>query len=142
MAYPFAANMSIKQNALDFAYEFPLAVKAVNESLYVDDCLTGADTVEEAIELQIQLISLFSKGDFLLWIWNSNNTFVLESIPSELRDPRVTHTINNTSDYTKTLGIEWNPQLDHFRITIAKLPFLEGVAKCSLFQTSLNLSMY
>ena len=39
------------------------------------------------------------------------------------------HTINDTSDYTKTLGIEWNPQLDHFRIAIAKLPFLEGVTK-------------
>ena len=63
-ASSFADNMSIQQNALDFAHEFPLAVKAVNESFYVDDCLTGADTVEEAIELQTQLPSLFSKGDF------------------------------------------------------------------------------
>ena len=65
-ASSFAANMSIKQNALDFAHEFPLAVKAVNESFYVNDCLTGADTVEEAIELQAQLRSPFSKDDFLL----------------------------------------------------------------------------
>ena len=43
--------MSIKQNALDFAHEFPLAAKSVDESFYVDDCLTGADTIEEAIEL-------------------------------------------------------------------------------------------
>ena len=50
-ASSFAANMSIKQNALDFAHEFPLAAKVVDESFYVDDCLTGADTVEEAIEL-------------------------------------------------------------------------------------------
>ena len=54
-ASSFAANMSIKQNALDFAHEFPLAAKVVDESFYVDDCLTGADTVEEAIELQTQL---------------------------------------------------------------------------------------
>ena len=54
-ASSFAANMLIKRNALDFAHEFPLAVKAVNESFYVDECLTGADTVEEAIELQTQL---------------------------------------------------------------------------------------
>ena len=39
------------------------------------------------------------------------------------------HTINDTSDYTKTLDIEWNPQLDHFRITIAKLPFLVSGTK-------------
>ena len=126
-ASSLAAKMSIKQNALDFAHEFPLAAKSVDESFYVDDCLTGADTVEEAIELQLQ--SLFSKGDFLLRKWNSNNTLVLESIPPELQDPRVIPTINDTLDYTKTLGIEWNPQLDHFRIAIAKLPFLEGVTK-------------
>ena len=74
-ASSFTANMSIKQNTLGFAHEFPLAVKAVNESFYLDDCLTSADTVEEAIELQIQL---FLKGDFLLRKWNSNNTLVLE----------------------------------------------------------------
>ena len=85
--------------------------------------------MEEAIELQTQLRSLFSKGDFLLRKWNSNNILVLESIPRELQDPQVVHTINNTSDYTMTLGIKWNPQLDHFRITVAKLPFLEGVTK-------------
>ena len=54
-ASSFAANMSIKQNALDFAHEFSLAAKAVDKLFYVDDCLTGKDTVEEAIELQTQL---------------------------------------------------------------------------------------
>ena len=141
-ASSFAANMSIKQNALDFAHMFPLAAKAVDELFYVDDCLTGADTVEAAIQLQTQLQSLFSKGDFLLRKWNSNNTFVFESISPELQDPRVIHTFNNTFDYTKTLGIEWNPQLDHFRITIAKLPFLVGVTKCMLVSDIAKLSMY
>ena len=97
-ASSLAAKMSIKQNALDFAHEFPLAAKVVNESFYVDDCLTGADTVEEAIELQTQLRSVFLKCDFLLRKWNSNNTLILESIPPELQDPRVIHTINNMSE--------------------------------------------
>ena len=38
-------------------------------------------------------------------------------------------TINDTSEYTKTLDIEWNPPLDYFRITIAKLPFSENMTK-------------
>ena len=70
----FAANMSIKQHALDFALEFSLAAKAVDESFYVGDCLTGADTVE-AIELQTQLRSLFSKGDF----YSGNGTLTIHS---------------------------------------------------------------
>ena len=54
-ASSFVANMSVKQNAADFALQYPLAVKAVTESFYVDDGLAGADSVEEAIELQEQL---------------------------------------------------------------------------------------
>ena len=50
-ASSFAANMAVKQNARDFALQYPLALKAVKESFYVDDGLTGADTIEGAIEL-------------------------------------------------------------------------------------------
>ena len=35
----------VKQNALEHASEFPLAVKAVEESFYVDDGLAGADNM-------------------------------------------------------------------------------------------------
>ena len=62
----FAANMSIKQSAIDFAMDYPLAIDAVNRAFYVDDRLTGADSTEEAIELQRQLQDLFSRGGFLL----------------------------------------------------------------------------
>ena len=54
-ASSFAANMSVKQNAIDHTHEFPLATTAVNESFYVDDGLTGADSVEAAIKWQGQL---------------------------------------------------------------------------------------
>ena len=64
-ASSFAANMSVKQNALDFAMDYPLAVDAVNRAFYVDDGLTGPDSTEEAIELQRQLQDLFSHGGFL-----------------------------------------------------------------------------
>ena len=65
-ASSFAANMAVKQNAIDHAMEFPQAAKIVDKSFYVDDCLTGADSIPEAIKLQTDLCSLFSKGEFLL----------------------------------------------------------------------------
>ena len=37
--------------------------------------------------------------------------------------------IPNPGEYTKTLGIEWNASMDHFRLTVAKLPPLEHVSK-------------
>ncbi len=50
-----ASNMCVKKNASDYALEFPLASQAVKESFYVDDGLTGADTIEMATQLQQQL---------------------------------------------------------------------------------------
>ena len=85
-ASSFAANMSVKQNALDFTMDYPLAIDAVNRAFYVDDGLTGADSTEEAIKLQRQLQDLFSHGGFLLRKWNSNDQVVLQHISPELRD--------------------------------------------------------
>ncbi len=70
-ASSFAANMAVKQNALDHALEFPLAADAVKKSFYVNDCLTGADSKEDAIVLQQQLQKMFNIGGFLLRKWNS-----------------------------------------------------------------------
>ena len=54
-ASSFAANMLVKQHACDFSARYPLAAQTVEKSFFVDDCLTGPDTVQDAIELQRQL---------------------------------------------------------------------------------------
>ena len=58
--------MAVKQNAFNHAPEFPKAAEAVERSLYMDDCLTGADSVEEAADLYKQLLNHFERGRFLL----------------------------------------------------------------------------
>ena len=110
----------------------PLAVKAVSESFYVDDGLAVADSVEEAIELQEQLQGLFSRAGFTLCKWNSNEPSALQHIPLELRDSRSIHSISDSQEYTKALGIEWNVTMDHFHLTFAKLPPLRNITKCML----------
>ena len=103
----FATNMSVKQNALEFAMDYLLTIDAVNRVFYVDDGLTGADSIEEAIELQRQLQDLFSHGGFLLRKWNSNDQVILQHISSELRDSQSMYTIPESYiEYVKTLGIE------------------------------------
>ena len=128
-ASSFAANMSVKQNAHDYAAEYPLAAQAVEKSFYVDDGLTGADSIEEAIELHNQLQKLFEKGGFLLHKWCSSDQVVLEHIPPDLRDGPLSHSILESAKYTKTLGIQWNSTMDHFKLSVAELPPLENVTK-------------
>ena len=110
-ASSFAANMCVKQNASDFAQQYSLAAKAVDKSIDVDDGLAGTDSVEETIELQ----KLFGQGGFLLRKWNCSEQAVLQDIPSDLRDSQSTLSVPFTEEYTKTLGVEWNSNLDHFR---------------------------
>ena len=57
-ASSFAANMAVKENATDFATVFPNAAMVDDKSFYVDDCLSGADSITEAVSLQNELHSL------------------------------------------------------------------------------------
>jgi len=123
----------VKQNARDHALTHPLAVKAVEDAFYVDDGVTGADTVAEAIELHNQLQSLFSKVGFLLHKWNSSEPAVLCCVKPELRDSQSLHHISTSeANYAKTLGIEWNTTQDNFRLTVANYQPLEEVTKRAL----------
>lgn len=112
--------------------EFPLAAKAVEDSFYEDDGLTGADSIAEAVELHLQLQSLFSKGGFLLRKWNSSEMGVLQHIDPELREENSIRMISDPDEYSKTLGIEWNSTQDHFRLTVADLPPHEELTKRAL----------
>ena len=84
-ASSFAANMSTKQNALDFAAEYPQAAKFVEDTFYVDDGLTGADSIQNAIKLQGQLQELFTKGGFLLGNGTAANPLCLNTSPQTSR---------------------------------------------------------
>lgn len=124
--------MSVKRNAMDHALEFQKAAKVVETAFYVDDCLTGADSVEEAIDLHHELLDLFVKGGFLLRKWNSSDQDVLSHIQPEIRDIQTTHHIPSPEEYTKALGIQWNASVDHFRLTVSSLQHTGSMTKRAL----------
>ena len=128
-ASSFAANMSVRQNATDFANDYPRAAAVVSKSLYVDDCLTGADTVDDAVTLQTELQELFDKGNFILRKWNSSHPAALEHVPSELKESHFTQAISDPPEYTKTLGVEWNSKKDVFRLTVSDFPTEPSLTK-------------
>ncbi|XP_064382855.1 uncharacterized protein LOC135331570 [Halichondria panicea] len=131
-ASSFAANMAVKQNAIDHAMEYALAAKSVDTSFYVDDGLTGADTVQEAIELQRQLQDLFSAGGFLLRKWNSSDLRAIQHLPANLKDPKSIQEMPSTEEYTKTLGIQWNAPKDCFKLSVPSPTSLETLTKRGL----------
>ena len=107
----FAANMAVKQNAIEHKQQFILEAQAMKDSFYVDDGLTGADSVELAIRTREELQELFQKGCFIFRKWNSSSPVVLKSVPVELRDTEEVLCISE-SDHpvTTTLGVKWGFQ--------------------------------
>ena len=55
----FIANKCVQQNAIDFELQYPHAAAQVGKLVYVDDYLRGANSVQEAAELQCEIHHLF-----------------------------------------------------------------------------------
>ncbi len=94
--------------------EYLKAAKVVEKSFYVDDCLTGSDSIEGAIELQRELQELFDKGGFLVRKWNSSQLSVLQHIKPELRDAQSSLSLSNPDEYTKHWGLSGIQHLINF----------------------------
>ena len=120
-ASPFAANMAVRQNAIDHASEFPLGVEAVFNSFYVDDGLTGAGP---------KMKSLYFRSIYKIYL--SKEDFYLESgistLPQSLRVCLIL-SITESRGYTKMLGVEWHSKLDHFRLAIKELHQCDKLTK-------------
>ncbi|GFX89048.1 integrase catalytic domain-containing protein [Trichonephila clavipes] len=106
---PFLATRTLKQLALDEAENFPLGSSVVMSDMYIDDVLTGAQTLLEAKELKNQLINIFAKGGMVLHKWCGINTELIEV--SENYD-------FSDSSEIKVLGVYWNPKHDCFSFRV------------------------
>ncbi|GFV17669.1 integrase catalytic domain-containing protein [Trichonephila clavipes] len=119
---PFLATRTLKQLALDEAGNFPLRSSVVMSDMYIDDVLTGAETLLEAKELKNQLINIFAKGGMVLHKWCGNNTELIEvsenydfSDSSEIKVLGVVtvkidlHELNTKRDVLSTIARIYDP---------------------------------
>ncbi|GFS48734.1 integrase catalytic domain-containing protein [Trichonephila clavipes] len=106
---PYLATRTLKQLAMDEANNFPLAAPVVLSDCYMDDILSGSESIEDVIELQHQLKEMFKTAGMHLHKWSGN----LPEITSNLQEYAFLE-----SEETKALGIIWNPKLDCFLFRI------------------------
>lgn len=108
----FLAIRCLHHLALEHTSTFALGAKSLLEDFYVDDMLSGANTIEKALQLRREVNTIMENGRFELRKWSSNEPRLLEGIPSEFREQSV-HIDSN--DFVKTLGLSWHPTEDVFR---------------------------
>ncbi|GFQ79177.1 uncharacterized protein TNCT_189691 [Trichonephila clavata] len=131
---PYLAIKCLQQLALNESNNFPLASKAALKDFYVDDLMSGANSLSEALELQNQLTQMVSSAGLVLRKWASNCSELLNSIDSDMRLSNTSLNIDN-DDTVKTLGILWHPASDVFYFKISPLSFEGTLTKRTLLST-------
>lgn len=134
---PFLATRALKQLSEDNKQQYPDTSVIIGRDFYVDDLMTGCQTIQEAIELQKELDKICLSGGFKLRKWASNSSEVLSSIPSSEREIQPFE-INVDSSVIKTLGIFWSPFIDSFSFQV-NLPPVTHLTKRSLLSDSSKL---
>lgn len=105
---PTCANFALRQTALDNERLYPTnAVQAILNSTYVDDFLHAADSLEEAVQITRDVISILGSGGFNLTKWVSPCQAVLDAA---LSNHGVSASVNLDLDGTpvsRVLGLRW-----------------------------------
>lgn len=120
---PYLAVKTLQQLAKDEQHNYPEASNIVLNDFYVDDLLTGANTIQECIVLRKEIDMLLSKGGFSLKKWSSNVENVLEGVPIENKSKQMLDFNTMVETSLKTLGLIWKPQGDNFMFKVNSVDF-------------------
>lgn len=104
---PYLATRCLKQLAIEDGDNYPKAKQVLMSDFYMDDVLSGAHTIEEARELQGQLIELLNKGGCQLRKWRANHEEILSDLDQKIEAMMVLD-----KQPVKTLGLLWDSKLD------------------------------
>ena len=110
---PFLALCTLVQLAKDEASNYLLASIVLSNSTYIDDILAGAESVEEALSLQSELIDLLKQGGFELRKWAANHCALLKHFSSE-ECQQDALSFDSDDAIIQILGLQWLPSLDTF----------------------------
>lgn len=124
---PYLAVKSLQRLAELEESKYSLAAKITKKDFYMDDLMTGSETVSEAVQIYNEMNELMMSGGFELQKWNSNSTSFLDSIGKcSLQDKQSTIKLNNS---IKVLGVSWNRESDTFEYVLNLPEMHEPITK-------------
>ncbi|XP_059045792.1 uncharacterized protein LOC131841489 [Achroia grisella] len=136
---PFSVR-ALNQVAYDEGERYPLAAARVAKEFYMDDLMTGGETVQECLQIYHEMNELLMKAGFKLQKWNSNKDEIMEVIQNdkerEGREKEISNTdtkIENieikTDNTINILGLTWNRNRDEFQYSVKLPPLSAPVTK-------------
>ncbi|XP_060665394.1 uncharacterized protein LOC132797656 [Drosophila nasuta] len=123
-AASFLSVRAMHQLAHDEAVSFPVGSVALKNEFYVDDFISGGDSVAEVkVKLQ-ETAAILARANFKLRKWCSSHAEVLSEIVDDEKESYMRFSVG--SEITKTLGLAWDPSSDRL---LFSLSFLEAGSK-------------
>ena len=116
---------------------FPIESKILTHDSYVDDIISGSDSLDCAISMQKNVCTLLKIEGFNLRKWISNSTELLHTIPEAFREKSVSLNFDH-ENVVNTLGIHWIPNSDTFSFKV-NAPLTYKVTKRIILSESAKL---
>jgi hypothetical protein len=113
---PYLATRCLQQLAGDESRDLSLAPETLTNNFHVDDALCVANTIEDALRLQQELIALLGGGGFHLRKFCASYPSILEAVPPDCREMEAPSELDS-SEGIETLGLLWHPLSDHLLIS-------------------------
>ncbi|XP_011858632.1 PREDICTED: uncharacterized protein LOC105556166, partial [Vollenhovia emeryi] len=127
----FLSFRALRKLAEDNIFKFPIGAKTVLSDFYVDDLVTGADSLQQALTIKTETSQLLTEGRFELRKWVSNEPSLQDD--SSLYPLREFILSSDKDSETRTLGLVWQYASDHFKFSsIACLQSLSTPTKRSV----------
>ncbi|XP_012543611.2 uncharacterized protein LOC105841045 [Monomorium pharaonis] len=133
---PFLAIRTVQQLADDEGKELPRTRDILKRDLYVDDLLTGADSLEEILEIRDEVIELLQRGGFNIRRWASNHKHALDNINEKILDLDCAVQPNAV---LKTLGVVWDSSRDKLIITVNPIDLTRKVTKRNILSETARI---
>ncbi|XP_044571924.1 uncharacterized protein LOC123257318 [Drosophila ananassae] len=115
----YTSVRAMHQLAKDEVKDFPVGSEILLRDFYVDHPISGGSYKDEVVGILGQISALLSKGEFQLRKWCSNVPSVLDGVPKEDRESYLT--FDDGSNFTKTLGLAWDPSTDQWLLSFSSL---------------------
>ncbi|XP_063915614.1 uncharacterized protein LOC135131698 [Zophobas morio] len=127
---PFLAIRCLQELAKTEAVNFPDSYKIILRDFYVDDLLTGCDSMESAYKIRDEVTEILRKGGFELRKWSSN---IKELLPKNCTQSKTVHLISQPEK--KTLGLCRNSESDTIKFIPSDIPFSNKATKRTILST-------
>lgn len=127
----FLAIRSLRKLAEDSSDRYSIGSRTILNDFYVDDLVTGADTLQDASTIKDETSQLLLEGGFELRRWSSNSSTLRDNQAVNLEKEFVLSSDKECE--TRTLDLIWNCTHDYFKFSsIACLPPLTTPTKRSI----------